>query len=73
MFNYKLNYIAVQAINIIFWLFSYYFVREHFLDDGSSKLESFVYLFPTVIAGIYVFFTNRVFYVTIKSDQNSIS
>lgn len=68
-FRSKLNYIAIQSINAVFFILAYLYLRENFADNGNDEIAMIFILFPTLMCGVYVFFTNRIFYVLAKTDE----
>jgi hypothetical protein len=68
MINVKLNYIMLQAINVAFAFLAYLYVREHFHPQEERSLAGFLTLLPVIMAAVWAFFTNRIFYILAKRD-----
>ena len=69
--NVRLNYILLQLINAAFFLLSYLFV-ENRLSETKGAGE-FLILLPVVLGGVWVFYTNRLFYMLIKHGYSDES
>ena len=69
VFRVKLNYIAIQSINAVFFILAYLYLWENFADNGNDKMATIFILFPTLMCGAYVFYTNRIFYALAKPDE----
>lgn len=70
MIRLKLNYIALQVINAVFLTLSCLFLKSHLVEDGSDKMGMLLFLFPVLMCGVYVFFTNRIFYALAKPGDD---
>jgi hypothetical protein len=70
MINVRLNYILLQVINAAFFLISYLFVRDYLHIDDNKTVGEFLILLSLILAGAYVFYTNRIFYILVKHRED---
>lgn len=73
MTNVKRDYIVLQTINMIFFLMSYSFARDYLQIEHDKSFEKMIVLFIIFFGALYVFYTNRIFYIMLKNNERSES
>lgn len=68
--NIKRDYIIVQLVNLVFFILAYMFVRDYFGIDKDADLVRFIITLILFVSAVYVFHTNRIFFIIARNKTN---
>ena len=66
MINIKLNYTIVQSVDVIFAVMSYMLLNRIFHIETDPHFWNVAMGAAVVAVGIYVYYTNRIFYLMLR-------